>query len=77
MGHRNVGYFAWGETTQKDTYTWENYQYGDGTTFTKYTGSDGLTTLLPEDDAATANWGGNWRMPTSSVTGWGIAYMIL
>ena len=25
---------------------------------------DNLTTLLPEDDAATANWGGDWRMPT-------------
>jgi hypothetical protein len=23
-----------------------------------------LITLLPEDDAATANWGGDWRMPT-------------
>ena len=23
-----------------------------------------LTTLQPEDDAATANWGGSWRMPT-------------
>ncbi|MCQ2193679.1 MAG: hypothetical protein MJZ28_01875 [Paludibacteraceae bacterium] len=25
---------------------------------------DSLTTLLPEDDAATANWGSAWRMPT-------------
>ena len=25
---------------------------------------DNLTTLLPEDDAATANWGADWRMPT-------------
>ena len=57
-------YFAWGETTPKDTYNWSTYQYGDGDTFTKYTGSDGLTTLLPEDDAATANWGPDWRMPT-------------
>ena len=57
-------YFAWGETTPKDTYDWDTYQYGDGDTFTKYTGSDGLTTLLPEDDAATANWGPDWRMPT-------------
>ena len=57
-------YFAWGETTPKDDYSWGTYQYGDGSTFTKYTGSDGLTTLLPEDDAATANWGEGWRMPT-------------
>ena len=57
-------YFAWGETTPKDNYSWGTYQYGDGSTITKYTGSDGLTTLLPEDDAATANWGNDWRMPT-------------
>ena len=25
---------------------------------------DGLSVLLPEDDAATANWEGDWRMPT-------------
>jgi hypothetical protein len=57
-------YFSWGETTPKGYYSWDNYQYGDGSTITKYTGSDGLTTLLPEDDAATANWGNDWRMPT-------------
>ena len=57
-------YFAWGETQPKDTYNWSTYQYVDGYTFTKYTGSDDLTTLLPEDDAATANWGSDWRMPT-------------
>ena len=25
---------------------------------------DGLSVLLPEDDAATANWAGDWCMPT-------------
>ena len=68
-------YFAWGETTTKSTYNWSTYQYcnGDYNTLTKYCNNssygyngfvDNLTTLLPEDDAATANWGGNWRMPT-------------
>ena len=68
-------YFAWGETQPKDTYTWSTYQYcmGSYTTMTKYCNkssygyngfTDNLTTLLPEDDAAAANWGGNWRMPT-------------
>ncbi|MBQ6305001.1 MAG: hypothetical protein IJK78_00390, partial [Bacteroidales bacterium] len=28
--------------------------------------TDDLTTLLPEDDAATANWGEGWRMPTQA-----------
>ena len=57
-------YFAWGETQPKDVYNWDTYQYYDGSNVTKYTGSDGLTILLPEDDAATANWGDGWRMPT-------------
>ena len=68
-------YFAWGETTTKSTYDWSTYQYCNGsyTTLTKYCNNssfgyngftDNLTTLLPEDDAATANWGTDWRMPT-------------
>ena len=59
-------YFAWGETQPKDTYSWSNYQYCNGgpSTLTKYCSTDNLTTLLPEDDAATANWGSGWRMPT-------------
>lgn len=32
--------------------------------FTKYNESDGKTKLELCDDAANANWGGNWRMPT-------------
>ena len=69
------GYFAWGETQPKDYYDWSTYQYcmGSSTTMTKYCDNpsygfngftDNLTTLLPEDDAATANWGSDWRMPT-------------
>ena len=70
-------YFAWGEIQPKYTYNykWSTYQYcnGSGSTLTKYCSNssygyngfiDNLTTLLPEDDAATANWGANWRMPT-------------
>ena len=68
-------YFAWGETQPKDTYSWSTYQYcmGSSSTMTKYCNkssygyngfTDNLTTLLPEDDAATANWGSDWRMPT-------------
>ena len=73
-------YFAWGETQPKDTYNWSTYQYANGTSdndpqLTKYCANsaygyngftDNLTTLLPEDDAATANWGGDWRMPTQA-----------
>jgi len=69
-------YFAWGETTPKDTtYNWQTYQHGMGGGLTKYCSNshdgyhgftDNLTTLLPEDDAATANWGNGWRMPTDA-----------
>ena len=67
-------YFAWGEIQPKDTYDWSTYQHcnGNSNMLTKYCNdslcgyngfSDRLTTLLPEDDAATANWGAEWRMP--------------
>ena len=57
-------YFAWGEVEPKTTYNWDTYKYYDGSNLTKYTGNDSRTVLDPEDDAATANWGGAWRMPT-------------
>ena len=50
-----------------------NYEYPYYNMLTKYCNdasygfngfADDLTVLLPEDDAATANWGGDWRMPT-------------
>ncbi|MBO7134868.1 MAG: hypothetical protein J6W06_12025 [Bacteroidales bacterium] len=68
-------YYAWGETTTKETYTWDTYRYCDASStnfltnmpnMTKYTDSDNLTTLEATDDAATANWGSGWRMPTQT-----------
>jgi len=49
-------------------YDWASYQWttDGGSSFTKYTGSDNKTTLEAADDAATANWGGDWRMPTKA-----------
>lgn len=61
------GYFAWGETSGKDEFTMENYLFYDENVngnMTKYNDTDGLTELLPEDDAATVNWGEEWRMPS-------------
>ena len=65
-------YFAWGETEPKDYYNWSTYKWCKGSynTMTKYcTDSDygtvdNKTTLELSDDAAHANWGGTWRMPT-------------
>ena len=56
-------YFAWGETTTKSD--WETYfDVDDDFSFKKYYNNGGLTELLPEDDAATANWGSEWQMPS-------------
>ncbi|MBR5238502.1 MAG: fimbrillin family protein [Paludibacteraceae bacterium] len=57
-------YFAWGEIEPKKDYSWDTYKYGTEDNITKYNSSDNKTILDPEDDAATVNWGGNWRMPT-------------
>ena len=65
-------YFAWGDTEEKDYYSWSTYKWCNGSsdTLTKYCTSssygtvDGKNILDPEDDAATANWGSPWRMPT-------------
>ena len=73
-------YFAWGETDSKKDYSWETYKYANvgeryHYKFTKYctdasSGDNGFidnkTVLEPEDDAATANWGDVWRMPTDA-----------
>ena len=68
-------YFACGETTPKTTYEWSNYRYcnGNKNQLTKYCSNanygyngftDNLTALQSIDDAATANWGSGWCMPT-------------
>ena len=60
-------YYAWGEVAPKadnNSYTWDNYKFGTKDNLTKYTGSDGRTTLEAEDDAATVNWGSGCRIPT-------------
>ncbi len=67
-------YFAWGETKPKETYTWENYKWCKGTwdslmkyNFQNYYGTvDNKKELEPADDAAQANWGLSWQMPTKA-----------
>lgn len=71
--------FAWGETEPQadNAYSWSSYKYcnGDYNKLTKYCNkasygdngfTDNLTTLEASDDAATANWGAGWRMPTNA-----------
>ena len=77
-------YFAWGEVEpyysslspltwkegKEDGYVQSNYRFWDGTAYTKYNTTDGLTTLQPADDAATYNWGEKWRTPTIQELRW-------
>ena len=52
-------------------FIWADYKYGNRTSnpgatgMTKYNETDGKTILEAVDDAAVANWGGSWRMPTT------------
>ena len=51
-------YYAWGETITKSSYTSDNSKtYGK--TMNDISGNSSY-------DAARANWGGNWRMPTKT-----------
>ena len=45
-------YYAWGETKVKINYQFDTLTFCDGIHLTKYCEKDGLTQLLPEDDAA-------------------------
>lgn len=66
--------FAWGEIETKEVFDWRaagDYKWGvydiDGAPnrgMTKYNATDNKKVLETADDAATANWGGKWRMPT-------------
>lgn len=65
-------YFAWGETKPKKEYNLNTYKWCNGSenNMTKYcTDSiygtiDNIVRLDIKDDAATASWGDEWRMPT-------------
>ena len=61
-------YYAWGETVTKQDYFSTTYKWcefdGAIKLYTKYNETDKLTLLQPEDDAATANLGENYRTPT-------------
>lgn len=56
------GYYAWGETSEKDYYSWDNYAY--------YNSSSGQCISLGSDiagtsyDVAHVQWGGSWVMPS-------------
>ncbi len=68
-------FFAWGETKPKKEFNEDNYRFYNGfeAKLTKYcsdtnSGNNGFVDnkeiLEAADDAATANWGEGWRIPT-------------
>ena len=61
-------YFAWGETSTKSDYSSSNCStYGLSISQLQSQGYiDSEGNLNPQYDAATANWGGTWRMPTKA-----------
>ena len=52
------GYYAWGETEEKDVYSYETYIYG----YNEYIGLDISGTNY---DVAHVKWGVSWKMPTT------------
>lgn len=68
------GYYAWGETEQKETYNTGNYSFYNKNvgpdimskycTDSHFGNVDGKTVLEPEDDVAHTKLSGTWRIPT-------------
>ena len=56
------GYYAWGETVEKDSYTWANYSHCDGTSETIH--DIGINIACTQYDVAHKNWGGEWGIPS-------------
>ena len=56
------GYYAWGETEEKEKYSWETYLYGDGSDYGAY--DIGVDIAGTTYDVAYVKQGSNWRMPT-------------
>ncbi len=82
-GDRNVGaaspqeyggFYAWGETMEKETYNWMTYRFCEGSPhrLSRYCPLalwgqvDSRTRLEAGDDVATCICGPGWRMPTSA-----------
>ena len=56
------GYYAWGETEEKDFYDWGTYAHCDDSIESYHYISDNIAGT--EYDVAHVKWGGSWRMPS-------------
>ena len=55
------GYYAWGETEEKDEYTWSNYIHCDGSSSTCHEVGDIMGTVY---DVAYMKWRDGWLIPS-------------
>lgn len=55
-------YYAWGETEEKSSYSWNTYAYYNDNEGFVHIGDDIAGTQY---DVAHVKWGGTWRMPSS------------
>ena len=60
MPHAYGGYYAWGETYEKNNYSWDTYRYGSSNLNVENIGADIAGTHY---DVATFSWGSFWCMP--------------
>lgn len=56
------GYYAWGETIEKNEYVWSNYSLCSGTEGTSNNIGENISGTIY--DVAHMQWGGKWCMPT-------------
>ena len=56
------GYYAWGETEEKDVYDWSTYTHCDGSEETCHDIGDDIAGT--QYDVAHEKWGGSWTMPS-------------
>lgn len=56
------GYYAWGETEEKDYYTWNTYKYCNGSEESCYNIGEDIAGT--DYDVAHVKFGGSWQMPS-------------
>lgn len=60
--YESGGYYAWGETKEKNNYDWSNYTHCNGSYGSCYNIGEDIAGT--EYDVAYNLWGGTWRMPS-------------
>lgn len=57
--------YAWGETSPKTEFSWDNYKWYNNGEITLYSSNSSSTKLELKEDAAHAVLGGKWHMPST------------